>query len=147
MKKSVKVQAGPEAVWRAILSYRESQPHRRRIVSQTAGTAVIEESFTGLPIVGTSRIVYEETEFPLVQVKFKLLEGEHVSKFNGTWIIAPQADNQTTVVDAEVDFDINLSLPFKEVVLNQLAERDIGKRLAYVKETAERDENAVNNAD
>lgn len=147
MKKSIKVLAAPEAVWRAILSYRESQPHRRRIVSQTAGSAVIEESFTGLPLVGASRIVYEETEFPFAQVKFKLLEGEHVSKFDGSWTISAQANDQVSELTAEVDFDINLSLPFKEVVLNQLAERDLGKRLAYVKETAERDENGVSNAD
>jgi hypothetical protein len=140
MKKSVSVLAQPEIVWKAILSYRESQPHRRRILKQTDGAAVIEETFTGLPLVGSSRIVYEETEQPFVQIRFRLIDGEHVSKFDGSWTLAPQADLQTTEVIVQADFDIKLSVPFKDVVLDQLAEQDIGKRLAYVKQTAERNE-------
>ncbi len=139
MKKTIKVQAGPETVWKAILSYRESQPHRRKIVSQTEEKTIIEESFTGLPVVGTSRLVYEEVEQPFDKLKFGLIEGQHLSKFQGSWTISFDKHSQASEVTVEAEFDINLVVPFKDNILNQLAEQDIGKRLAYVKETAELD--------
>jgi hypothetical protein len=139
MKKSITVQAGPETVWKAILSYRESQPHRRRMISRTNEIIVMEESFTGLPVVGSSKVVYEEIEHPFERITFKLLEGEHLSKFHGSWKIISGADNNSSTVHIDAEFDIDLAVPFKENILNQLAEMDIGKRLAYVKQKAESD--------
>lgn len=143
MKKSIIVQAGSQSVWRAILAYRNSQPHRRKIVSQTDLVTVMEESFTGLPMVGTSRLVYEETEHPFERITFKLVEGQHLSKFLGSWKLVPSADGQTCTVHVDAEFDTNLPVPFKENILNQLAEMDIGKRLAYVKQQAETDKDLL----
>jgi hypothetical protein len=139
MKKSITVQAGQQSVWKAILRYRESQPHRRHIVSQLDNVTVMEESFTGLPMVGTSRLVYEEIEQPFERITFKLIEGEHLSKFHGSWKVVPSANGETCSVQVDAEFDTNLPVPFKENILNQLAEMDIGKRLAYVKQQAESD--------
>ncbi|MDZ4835285.1 MAG: SRPBCC family protein [Candidatus Melainabacteria bacterium] len=139
MKKSITVQAGQQSVWKAILNYRASQPHRRRMVSQTENVTVMEESFTGLPMVGTSRLVYEEVEHPFEKITFKLVEGQHLSKFHGSWKLVPSADGRTCAVHIDAEFDTNLPVPFKENILNQLAEMDIGKRLAYVKQQAEAD--------
>jgi len=137
MKKSIKVNAGQETVWNAIISYRDSQPHRRRIVKSEGQKYTVEESFTGLPMVGSSRVLYEEIEIPCVSIDFKLIEGEHLSKFQGGWLITPSADGQSCEATLTAEFDINLPIPFKENILNELAEMDMNKRLNYVKQTAE----------
>ncbi len=137
MKKTITVNAGEETVWKSIVSYRESQPHRRRLISKTENIARIEESFTGLPLVGSASVVYEEIEYPFNRIDFQLIESEHLSKFNGSWSIVANADGETSDIHLTAEFDIHLQLPFKEAIVNQLAEMDSAKRLEYVKRTAE----------
>lgn len=136
MKKSITVQANQETAWKAIISYRESQPHRRRILSRTAQGVVVEESFTGLPIVGSSRVVYEEFEHPFERIEYRQIEAEHFSEFHGSWMLTSGA-NGMCEIQLIAEFDIHLEIPFKETILNQLAEMDIDKRLDYVKKTCE----------
>ena len=140
MKKSITVNAAPETVWNAIVSYRESQPHRRRVISRTGDKAVLEESFTGLPVVGSSRVLYEEVEQPFERIDFRLLEADHLSTFQGDWTIVPNSDGETCEARLTAEIDIDMQIPFKEAILSQLAEMDMGKRLAYVKQTAESQE-------
>lgn len=138
LKKSIEIDSSQQNVWNAIVSYRKSQPHRRRVISAENGRAVVEESFTGLPMVGESRVVYEEIETPFDRIEFRMLEAEHISQFQGNWTLAADTStNSKTIVELTVEFDIDLQLPFKDVILNQLADMDVAKRIAYVKNTAE----------
>lgn len=138
MKKLIAIDASQQAVWKAIVSYRESQPHRRRVISADGERAVIEESFTGLPMVGDSRVVYEEIETPFDRIEFRMLEAEHLSKFQGAWIVTKDSSaNSKTSIELTAEFDIDLQLPFKDTILNQLADMDMAKRISYVKKTAE----------
>lgn len=135
-KKSIIVQAGQELAWEAIISYRESQPHRRKILSVTPRGAIVEESFTGLPMVGSSRVVYEEIEYAFDRLEFQKVEADHISMFQGVWTVVARSDG-TSDVQLIVEFDVDIEIPFKDAILSQLAEMDISKRLDHVKRTAE----------
>ncbi len=136
LKKSISIDAEQKVVWNAIVSYRDSQPHRRRVISSEGERTVVEESFTGLPVVGESRLLYEEIETPFNRIDFRLLEGEHLSKFQGAWRLTSDGATKTSV-EVTAEFDIDLQVPFKDTILNQLAEMDMSKRISYIKDTAE----------
>lgn len=135
MKKSITVNAGQEAVWNAIISYRTSDPGARFVRSSNGDKTVIEEEFGGLPMVGSSTVVYEETVKPFDRIDFHLVEGDKLSKFEGAWILIPNGN--TTQVELVADLDIELQFPFKDQILNAQADKDMDKRLQYVKSVAE----------
>ncbi len=135
MKKSITVNASPQAVWDAIISYRTSEPSARFVVSQDGPKTVIEEEFGGLPLIGTSKVVYEETESPIDRIDFKLVRGDKLSKFEGAYTI--RSNGGATDVDLVANLDIELQFPFKDQILNSQAEKDMDKRLQYIKQHAE----------
>lgn len=135
MKKSITVSASPQAVWDAIISYRTSEPSARTVVSQDGPKTVIEEEFGGLPMIGSSKVVYEETESPISRIDFKLVSGDKLSKFEGAYTLRPNGG--TTDVELVANLDIELQFPFKDQILNAQAEKDMDKRLHYIKQHAE----------
>jgi len=135
MKKSITVNASPQAVWDAIISYRTSEPSARSVISQEGPKTVVEEEFGGLPMVGSSKVVYEETETPFSRIDFRLVRGDKLSVFEGAWVIRPNGG--TTDVDLTANLDIELQFPFKDQILNSQAEKDMDKRLQYIKQRAE----------
>ncbi len=138
MKKSIAVNASPEAVFKAIKDYRSSDPENRTVKSEGNGKAVIEEKFGGVPIVGHSMITYEETEVPFERIDYTLVHGDKLAKFEGAWILTPSPDGKSTNVDLTADLDIAIAFPFKDQILNAQADQDMQRRLTYVKETAEK---------
>jgi hypothetical protein len=137
MKKSIEVNASPEAIFRAIRSYRSADPENRTVKSEADGKAIIEEKFGGVPIVGHSMITYEETEVPFERIDYTLVHGDKLSKFEGAWVLTPSSDGKSTNVDLIADLDIALVFPFKDQILNAQADQDMQRRLDYVKEMAE----------
>ena len=138
MKKSITVNASCEAVWKAILSYRTSEPSKRKVTSSSEGNAVIEEKFGAVPVVGASRVVYKETEKPYKRIDYVLVESDKLNKFHGSWILAEKEGGKGMVVELTTELDSALPIPFKEHILNSQALADIEKRLHYVKRQAEK---------
>src|ERR1700685_2369540 len=128
MQKSITVKAAREKVWDAIVSYRNSDPSRRKIVSSSDGKTVIEETFSA-PVVGSAKAVYEETETPPQQIDFKLVKSDIFSKFAGRWTLSEASGGSSTVVDLTAELDVGLPLPFKDQILNSQAAADIDIRL------------------
>jgi hypothetical protein len=135
MKKSITVNASQQAVWDAIISYRTSDPAARTVRSQNGEKTVIEEEFGGLPLVGSSTVVYEETETPIEQINFRLIQGDKLSAFDGAWIL--RSNGTLTEVELSANLDVDLEFPFKDQILNAQADKDMDKRLQYVKRIAE----------
>jgi hypothetical protein len=136
MKKSITIQAAREKVWDAIVSYRSSDASKRTIVSSGAGKSVVEETFSA-PVVGSAKVVYEETEQPPQQIDFKMVKSDIFSKFEGRWTLSEASGGSSTVVDLTAELDVGLPFPFKDQMLNSQAAADIDMRLAYVKKKAE----------
>lgn len=138
MKKSITVKAPQKEVWEALLSYRHSEPSKRKVVSSTDEKAVIEEDFGGVPVVGNSKVVYSEKLTPYERVDFQLVESKQVNVFEGTIILEPSKDGHSTVVEITTKLDSPLPIPFKDQILSAQAGSDMQKRLDYIKKTAEK---------
>ncbi|MDZ4835561.1 MAG: SRPBCC family protein [Candidatus Melainabacteria bacterium] len=137
MKKSIEVNATPEAVFNAIISYRSSDPESRTVRSAGDGRATIEEKFGGVPIIGHSMITYEEVEVPFERIDYTLVKGDKLAKFEGAWVLTASPDGQSTTVELTADLDIAIAFPFKDQILNAQADQDMQRRLTYIKEFAE----------
>ena len=135
IKKSVSVNASREAVWNAIKSYRQAEPGKRKTLSDDEGRAVIEESFGGVPVIGSSRVVYEEVETLHERIDYRLVRSEIISKFEGSWKLTEEGSK--TSVELTTTIDIAIAVPFKDKLLVGQAEQDMDRRLKYVKEKAE----------
>ena len=131
LKKSITLDAPVKEVWNAILSYRTSDPSKRKVISAQEGKVVIEETFSGLPVVGSSRVVYEELEKPYDRIDYRLVESDKLSKFEGSWQFT-SVDDATTAVEVTAFLDSSLPVPFKENLLKQQASRDLENRLTYI---------------
>lgn len=136
MKKSVTVKASKEAVRKAIVGYRNSEPSKRKVISSNGEKVTIEERFGGVPVVGASRVVYAEYESSPDRIDYKLVESDKVSKFEGSWVLHEGTDGKT-VVELTAEIDSHLPIPFKKSILNAQADADMKKRLDYVKRTSE----------
>lgn len=137
MKKSITVNAPRTKVWNAIMSYRSSEPDKRKVISSDAEKTVIEEKFPGLPMLGSSRVVYAEYCKEPERIDYKLVESDKLNKFEGHWALEETDGGKATNVELTGELDIAVVLPFKEKVLESQAEVDMKKRLNYVKRTAE----------
>src|SRR5262249_5343689 len=102
-----------------------------------AEKTVIEEKFPGLPMLGSSRVVYAEYEKEPDRIDYKLVESDKLNKFEGYWSLEESDGGKATVVELTGSIDIAVVLPFKEKVLESQADADMKKRLSYVKRTAE----------
>ncbi len=137
LKKSISVKASAQAVHDAIVSYRTSEPSKRKIISSSDDQVVIEEKFSGVPVIGGSRVVYAEHDRAPGRIDYQLVESDKVSKFQGYWLIE-EKDAGKTNVELAVELDSKLPIPFKENILHAQADADMKKRLDYVKRKAER---------
>jgi|AGTN01.2.fsa_nt_gi Polyketide cyclase / dehydrase and lipid transport. len=136
IKRTITINANLETVWNALLSYRTADPDKRKVISSEGNRTVVEEKFAGLPVVGSSRVKYEEIEAPMERVDYKLIDSDKLSKFEGAWVLRPQGEDK---VEAELTtlLDSALPLPFKENFLKTQANSDMDKRLNYLKNKAE----------
>lgn len=138
MKKSITVKAPQNEVWEALLSYRTADPSKRKVISTEGAKTVMEEEFPGVPVVGSTRIVYSEIETPFERIDFQLVESKQVSVFEGAVTLAASKDGKSTVVEITSTLDTALPLPFKDQVLSSQAAKDIDKRLEYLRKKAEK---------
>lgn len=138
MKKSITVKAPQKDVWEALLSYRISDPAKRKVVSTVEETTVIEEEFAGVPVVGNSKVVYSEVAKPYERIDFQLIESKQVNVFEGCVTLAQSKDGKSTVVEITTKVDTALPIPFKDQILSAQAGNDMQKRLDYIKKTAEK---------
>jgi len=136
IKRSLTINAPIETVFKVIMSYKESDPKKRRVLSSTPENSVVEEIFQGPPLVGNSRVVYNETPTSDSRIEFSLVESDKLSVFQGSWELF-DTGNGSTRVEVESSLDISIPIPFKESFLKAEAEKDIDQRLAYIKKNAE----------
>lgn len=137
MKRKLTVNANKEGVLQAIIDYRSSEPGKRKVLSTSDEKVVIEEKFGGVPVVGSSRVVYAEYLASAERIDYKLVESDKLSKFEGHWFLSETKDGKTEV-ELTAEIDIGLPIPFKEQILNAQADADMKKRMEFVKKRAEK---------
>ncbi len=135
---SLVVDAKPQFVYKAIQKAR-SAGGVRRLVSYKNNQAVIEEHFDGLPLIGSAKCVYQENETSPTRIDYSLIESDKLSRFEGAWILTPQADGKTTVTLTS-DTECGIKLPFADKLCSQSATKRVERRLHEIARAAEEEQ-------
>ena len=131
---SIVINAKPQFVYKAIQKARSASG--KRLVSYKDNQAIIEEHFDGLPLIGSAKCIYKENETSPTRIDYSLIESDKLSKFEGAWILSPQADGKTTVTLTS-DTECGLKLPFADRLCTQSSIKRVEKRLHEIAGAAE----------
>lgn len=140
VESSVVIDASPKAVFEAILHSRVQEPHRRKVVSNHDGIAVMDEHFSELPVIGNAHCTYKEVETPYKRIDFALLSSEKLKAFEGSWILTPLGNGERTEVKLNTYSEPKVWLPFAKEVAGSSILKDIRRRLDSLKAGVEGDD-------
>jgi len=140
---SIAVDAKPEVIWKALMSYQhEEKGFHKKVVSSTPDSVSIKEEFVKLPVVGTTNINYVEVSHrDDNRIEYKLTDSKILTLFEGAWIIEPSKDGQSATVKLVTEIDTWVPAPFKNTLLKNQTKKGMEKRLAFVKDCAEHMDN------
>jgi len=130
------VHARAQAVYRAIQHARTASGCRK-LVSYKNHRAIIEEDFTGLPILGTAHCTYQEVETSASRIDYALISSDKLTKFEGAWVLTPVDNGKQTLVELISTTEANLKLPFADRLTLQSTNRHIAQRLHEIAASAE----------
>ena len=131
------------AVYQAIRGLRQSDPSDVRVISTSDNEDVLEERFDGLPIIGQARCIYKEKYAPPKRIDYQMLESDHFKAFEGSWVLKPMADGNSTEVELSSYIDAGLPIPFARQITNIQTMKDVRERLEQVKRSAESSQQLV----
>jgi len=132
---SITVNAKPQCVYHAIQKARTTTGSRR-LVSYKNNQAIIEEFFDGLPLIGSAKCLYQENETSPTRIDYTMIESDKLSRFEGAWILTPQADGKTAVTLTS-NTACAIKLPFVDKLATQSAIRRVERRLHEIATAAE----------
>ncbi|HEY9785379.1 MAG TPA: SRPBCC family protein [Candidatus Obscuribacterales bacterium] len=133
---SIVVDAQPSVVYDAIRSQRQVDP-ARKLISTSGNEAVIDERYSGLPVIGSARCIYKEVESaPNARMDYELIKSDKFKSFQGTWLLTPVGDDRTEV-RLTSKLDTGLHIPFARQITNSAVMKDVQRRLTRVKDLAE----------
>ncbi|MCC7528687.1 MAG: hypothetical protein IT342_09205 [Candidatus Melainabacteria bacterium] len=133
---SVIVSASPETVYDAIKMQRQVDP-ARKLVSYTGAEAVIDEIFSGLPVIGNAKCLYKEVESSPVRVEYFLVKSDKFKRFEGCWTLTPFDGGRKTELKLSSYLDTGVHVPFARQITNCSIRKDVLRRLGRVKVLAE----------
>jgi hypothetical protein len=133
---SVMVSASPETVYDAIKMQRQVDP-ARKLVSYTGAEAVIDENFSGLPVIGNAKCLYKEVESSPGRVEYYLVKSDKFKRFEGCWTLTPVDGGRKTELKLSSYLETGVHVPFARQITNCSIRKDVLRRLGRVKVMAE----------
>ncbi len=130
---SVLVNASPHQVFQAIKRSRYQEPDRRKVVRSDDTSAVLEENFKGLPIIGDVVCRYKETEIGNQRIEYQILASDKFKYFDGAWELQPVNDGKATLVKLSSHVEAQLRVPFAKQITAVGTRKDIKRRLHHIK--------------
>lgn len=140
-KRSIKVimtiNASPRAVWKAISESRTDDPDVKftKITKISETQKLLEQKYVSLPFLGSTTCVLQVNEDPLKRIDYELVRSEHLSEFDGTWILSESEDGKSTLV--EVTNHLKLKFPMPQKIVDSFARHKLRSRVQIVKSNAE----------
>lgn len=132
---SITIEATPKAVLEAIRLQRQVDP-ARRLVSSSGCESVIDENFSGLPIIGSAKCLYKEIDSEN-SVEYYLVSSDKFKRFEGKWTITSQNGGRSTELRLSSKLDTGMKIPFAKQITNGVVKKDVIRRLGRVKNLAE----------
>lgn len=134
---AVMIKATPDVVWKAIRDERFAGPYHRKILSLRNNGGTVQETFDGLPMLGSVTCVLDENEQPGKRIDFNLLKSDKFREFRGSWVLQPSEDGKQTTLKLSTYCDTGSRLPFARSLTNSSLSKKISLRLTEVKDLAE----------
>ncbi|MBC7997771.1 MAG: hypothetical protein IAF58_07500 [Leptolyngbya sp.] len=132
---SVMIEATPKAVLDAIRLQRQVDP-ARRLVSTSGAESMIDENFSGLPVIGSAKCLYKEVESEN-SVEYYLISSDKFKRFEGRWTLTSQDGGRKTQLRLSSQLDTGMKIPFAKQITNCAVKKDVLRRLGRVKNLAE----------
>jgi hypothetical protein len=133
---SVTVSASPKTVYDAIKMQRMVDP-ARKLVSYAGAEAMIDENFSGLPVIGSAKCLYKEVESSPERVEYFLVQSDKFKRFEGCWTLTPVEGGRKTELKLSSYLETGVHVPFARQITNCSVKKDVLRRLGRVKVLAE----------
>jgi len=137
VKHSIVINAKPQHVWAAIQHQRKADSSRK-LLSYDGTAATLHETFGALPIVGEASCDYVENEKASMQrIDYSMVKSDRFHVFQGSWILSPGKNLNSTVVELSNEIDPGIRVPFWQDITKVAASRLVKHRLEAVSAYAE----------
>lgn len=138
VKASIVIKAPPEAVWDAVHEQRKTDPELAysKVLKQGVNEAVLEQKFTVIPMIGTAVCTMNTQEVPNRRIDYQMIKSDRFKAMEGSWVLTPSPDGKTTTL--ELSTHIDLGLPVPKSMINGATHKKLERRLAAVRELAEK---------
>lgn len=133
---TVMVEASPQQVYEAIKMQRQVDPARKQ-VSYIGAEAVIDENFSGLPVIGSAKCMYKEIECSPRSIEYRLMSSDKFKRFEGCWTLTPVEGGKKTELKLSTYLETGVHVPFARQITNNSVKKDVLRRLGRVKVLAE----------
>lgn len=139
---SVVVKAHPQIAYQAIRNLR-NEDDSCKVISTNSSSAIVEESFDELPMIGKAKCIYEEKYVSSTRIDYQMKSSDKFKAFEGCWTLTPQKNGEETLVQLRSYVDTGLKIPFARQITNTSTTSEIKQKLADVKKSAESTQNKV----
>lgn len=138
LRASIVIKAPPEVVWEAVHEERKTDPDMAysKVLRQGVNEATLEQKFTLIPVIGSAVCVMNTQEVPNRRIDYQLVKSDRFKAMEGSWVLTPSADGKSTTL--ELSSHLDLGLPIPKSMFNSVAEKKLQKRVAHVRELAEK---------
>lgn len=133
---SVKIDANAQAVFEALQDYRNSNAYHRKLVSYDGKSAVVDEQFAGVPVLGNVRCTWVEKEVPFQRIDYTMLKSDKFVSGSGRYVIMPSG-NDSVVLELSTELDSGVKIPFAKEIGAAAAHKDMKARLQSIKRLSE----------
>jgi hypothetical protein len=134
---SINIRANPTLVWKTIRDPALRKCFHRKVISSCDHKFVVEDTFPGIPVIGSTTCIFNETEEPFERVEFALVKSDRLKQFEGFWTLTPINGGKETNLQLSAFCDCGINLPFARCLTNSTVHRFMNAELAETKETAE----------
>jgi hypothetical protein len=139
VKAQIKIYASPSVVWQVVHEERKHDPDiaYSKTISEGNNEFLLEQKFTLLPVIGTSVCQMQQKEIPECRIDYKLVKSDRFKVMEGSWVLTPSADNQSTTLELTTMLDLGMPVP--RALVNHVTAKKLERRLHHIKQMAEKE--------
>ncbi len=138
VRASITIKAPPEVVWDAVHEQRKSDPELAysKVLRQGVNEATLEQKFMVIPVIGSAVCTMNTQEVPNRRIDYQMVKSDRFKAMEGSWVLTPSADGKSTTL--ELSSHVDLGLPVPRGMMNGVTQKKLERRLAHVRELAEK---------
>jgi hypothetical protein len=137
VKAKILIKAPPHVVWETVHEERKHDPELSysKMLSHDHDEATLEQKFCVIPVIGTAVCMMKNVEVPDQRIDYSMLSSDRFKAFEGSWVLTPGADANSTYLELSSYSDIGLPVP--RPLIEGVTAKKLQRRLSNVKNMAE----------